>query len=78
MRFSIRLNNDLSLAEYVSLARTAEQAGFDQFWVSNDLFLRSMHTVFTISAAMCLTGVYFSWCRGSILGVNGQEPRDQE
>ena len=31
------------------------------------LFLRSMHTVFTISALLCLTGVYFSWFRGSIL-----------
>lgn len=41
MRFSIRLNNDLTLPEYISLAQAAEQAGFDQFWVSNDLFLRS-------------------------------------
>lgn len=41
MRFSLRLNNDLPLAEYVALARAAEATGFDQFWVSNDLFLRS-------------------------------------
>ncbi|MEM7344061.1 MAG: LLM class flavin-dependent oxidoreductase [Chloroflexota bacterium] len=41
MRFSLRLNNDLALPEYVALAQTAEAAGFDQFWVSNDLFLRS-------------------------------------
>jgi 5,10-methylenetetrahydromethanopterin reductase len=41
MRFSLRLNNDLTLPEYVALAQAAEQAGFDQFWVSNDLFLRS-------------------------------------
>ena len=41
MRFSIRLNNDLPLAEYVRLAQAAEQFGFDQFWVSHDLFLRS-------------------------------------
>lgn len=41
MRFSVRFNNDLTLPEYVTLAQTAEQAGFDQFWVSNDLFLRS-------------------------------------
>lgn len=32
-----------------------------------DLFLKSMHTVFTISALLCLTGVYFSWFRGSVL-----------
>jgi 5,10-methylenetetrahydromethanopterin reductase len=41
MRFSLRLNNDLPLADYVALARTAEAAGFEQLWVSNDLFLRS-------------------------------------
>jgi 5,10-methylenetetrahydromethanopterin reductase len=41
MRFSIRLNNDLDIAEYVTLAQVAEEAGFDQYWVSNDLFLRS-------------------------------------
>lgn len=41
MRFSVRLNNDLPVAEYVRLARAAEAAGFDQFWVSHDLFLRS-------------------------------------
>lgn len=41
MRFSLRFNNDLNLAMYVSLAQAAEAAGFDQFWVSNDLFLRS-------------------------------------
>jgi 5,10-methylenetetrahydromethanopterin reductase len=41
MRFSIRLNNDLTVAEYVALAQAAETVGFDQFWVSNDLFLRS-------------------------------------
>jgi 5,10-methylenetetrahydromethanopterin reductase len=41
MRFSLRLNNDLALADYVALARTAEAVGFDQLWVSNDLFLRS-------------------------------------
>lgn len=41
MRFSIRVNNDLPVAEYVALAQAAERAGFDQFWVSNDLFLRS-------------------------------------
>jgi 5,10-methylenetetrahydromethanopterin reductase len=41
MRFSLRLNNDLELSEYVALARAAEAAGFDQLWISNDLFLRS-------------------------------------
>lgn len=41
MRFSLRLNNDLPVKEYIRLAQLAEAAGFDQFWVSNDLFLRS-------------------------------------
>ncbi len=41
MRFSLRLNNDLTPAQYRDLARLAEEVGFDQFWVSNDLFLRS-------------------------------------
>ena len=41
MRFSLRLNNDLSVSEHVTLAQAAEAAGFDQYWVSNDLFLRS-------------------------------------
>jgi 5,10-methylenetetrahydromethanopterin reductase len=41
MTFSLRLNNDLPIQNYARLARAAETAGFDQFWVSNDLFLRS-------------------------------------
>lgn len=32
-----------------------------------DLFLRSIHTVFTLCALLCLTGVYFSWFRGALL-----------
>lgn len=45
MRFSIRLNNDLPLEQYLQLARAAERLGFDQFWVSDDLFLRSVWVV---------------------------------
>ena len=41
MRFSLRFNNDLPIAQYATLAQAAERAGFDQFWVSNDLVLRS-------------------------------------
>lgn len=41
MRFSLRLNNDLPVALYPRLAAAAERAGFDQIWVSHDLFLRS-------------------------------------
>jgi EmrB/QacA subfamily drug resistance transporter len=31
------------------------------------LFLRSIHTIFLISAGLCLSGVYFSWFRGAML-----------
>ena len=47
MRFSVRLNNDLPLREYARLARAAEAAGFDQIWVSHDLFLRSAPVLLT-------------------------------
>lgn len=50
MKFSIRLNNDLPVADYVRLAQTAEAAGFDQFWVSHDLFLRSVPVILTAVA----------------------------
>ena len=42
MRFSVRFNNDLAVSAYPPLAQAAEAAGFDQFWVSDDLFLRSV------------------------------------
>lgn len=51
MRFSLRLNNDLPVADYVLLAQAAEGAGFDQFWVSHDLFLRSAPIILTAIAA---------------------------
>jgi 5,10-methylenetetrahydromethanopterin reductase len=41
LKFSLRLNNDRPVSEYVTLAQAAEKVGFDQFWVSHDLFLRS-------------------------------------
>lgn len=41
MKFSLRLNNDLPVRDYITFAQAAEAVGFDQFWVSNDLFLRS-------------------------------------
>lgn len=51
MRFSLRLNNDLTLPEYVALAEGAERADFDQFWVSHDLFLRSSPIILAAVAA---------------------------
>jgi 5,10-methylenetetrahydromethanopterin reductase len=50
MRFSVRFNNDLPVAEYRRLAAAAEAAGFDQFWVSDDLFLRSAPVILTAVA----------------------------
>jgi 5,10-methylenetetrahydromethanopterin reductase len=50
VRFSIRLNNDLPLEQYPRLARAAERLGFDQFWVSDDLFLRSAWIVLSAVA----------------------------
>ncbi len=50
MKFSLRFNNDLPVQDYVSLAQAAERAGFDQFWVSNDLFLRSAPVILTAVA----------------------------
>lgn len=51
MKFSLRLNDDLPVGEYVRLARAAEAAGFDQFWVSHDLFLRSAPVILAAVAA---------------------------
>lgn len=51
MKFSLRLNNDLPVTTYVALARAAEAAGFDQFWVSDDLFLRSAPVILAAVAA---------------------------
>lgn len=50
MKFSIRLNNDLPVADYVAMAQAAEAGGFDQFWVSHDLFLRSAPVILTAVA----------------------------
>lgn len=50
MRFSVRFNNDLPVAAYPPLARAAEQAGFDQFWVSDDLFLRGVWPILSACA----------------------------
>lgn len=51
MKFSIRLNNDLPVAQYVELAQLAESLGFDQIWVSHDLFLRSCVVILSAVAS---------------------------
>ena len=50
MRFSLRLNNDLPVRDYVALARAAEAAGFAQLWVSDDLFLRGVWPILSACA----------------------------
>lgn len=50
MKFSLRFNNDLPVKDYVRLAQAAEAAGFDQFWVSDDLFLRSAAVILSAVA----------------------------
>jgi 5,10-methylenetetrahydromethanopterin reductase len=61
VRFSLRLNNDLPLELYPRLARAAEAAGFDQFWVSHDLFLRSAWIVLS-SVAQATERIQFGTC----------------
>jgi 5,10-methylenetetrahydromethanopterin reductase len=41
VKFSVRVNNDLGFEQLLAVAVSAEAAGFEQLWVSNDLFLRS-------------------------------------
>ncbi len=50
MRFSVRFNNDLPVHAYPALARAAEAAGFHQFWVSDDLFLRGVWPILSACA----------------------------
>lgn len=61
MRFSIRLNNDLAISEYVALAQAAEKFGFDQFWVSHDLFLRSAPVILA-AVAQATTRIEIGTC----------------
>jgi 5,10-methylenetetrahydromethanopterin reductase len=50
LRTSLRLNNDLAVPTFVELAVAAEEAGFDQLWVSHDLFLRSAPVLLAAAA----------------------------
>lgn len=47
---SLRLNNDLPAERFVRLAVLAEEAGFDQIWISNDLFWRSAPVLLAAAA----------------------------
>lgn len=61
LRFSIRLNNDLTIPEYIALAQAAEKFGFDQFWVSHDLFLRSAPVILA-AIAQATTRIEIGTC----------------
>jgi 5,10-methylenetetrahydromethanopterin reductase len=61
VKFSLRLNNDLRVTDYVRLAQQAEAAGFDQFWVSDDLFLRSAPVILT-AVALATTRIEIGTC----------------
>jgi 5,10-methylenetetrahydromethanopterin reductase len=50
LKFSVRFNNDVAPEQFVRLAALAEESGFEQVWVSNDLFFRSA-AVLTAAAA---------------------------
>jgi 5,10-methylenetetrahydromethanopterin reductase len=50
--FSLRLNNDLSVREFTELASAADDSGFDQVWVSHDLFWRSAPVLVAAAAAV--------------------------
>ena len=41
LKASIRLNNDVTADGFVRIASLCEELGFDQLWVSHDLFWRS-------------------------------------
>ena len=51
LRFSVRFNNDVSPASFARLAALAEEHGFDQIWVSNDLFFHSASVLVSTAAA---------------------------
>jgi 5,10-methylenetetrahydromethanopterin reductase len=61
VRFSVRFNNDLPVEAYPRLARAAEEAGFDQFWVSDDLFLRSVWVILS-SCAVATARIQLGTC----------------
>src|SRR5262245_13023252 len=51
MRFSLRVGNSLPLPDHLAIARAAERAGFEQVWVSHDLFGRSSPVIAAAMAA---------------------------
>lgn len=50
LTFSVRFNNDVAPSRFARLASLAEELGFDQLWVSNDLFFHSAPVLVTAAA----------------------------
>jgi 5,10-methylenetetrahydromethanopterin reductase len=50
-RFSVRFNNDMPASRFARLAMLAEESGFDQVWVSNDLFWQSAPVLVSAAAS---------------------------
>ena len=55
LTFSLRLNNDIDVRTFVEMAVVAEDLGFDQIWLSHDLFFRSAPVVLAAAAAATRT-----------------------
>ncbi|HKF77988.1 MAG TPA: LLM class flavin-dependent oxidoreductase [Candidatus Dormibacteraeota bacterium] len=51
LRASLRLNNDVPVDRFARIAVLAEELGFDQLWVSHDLFWRSAPVLLTAAFA---------------------------
>ena len=50
LKTSVRFNNDVPAERFVRLAVAAEECGFDQVWLSNDLFWRSATALLAAAA----------------------------
>lgn len=50
LRTSLRFNNDIGAERFIRIAVLAEELGFDQIWVSNDLFWRSAPVLLAAAA----------------------------
>ena len=61
LRTSVRLNNDVGVAEFVELAQIAEAGGIDQIWVSNDMFFHSA-PVMLAAAAVATRSIGLGTC----------------
>jgi 5,10-methylenetetrahydromethanopterin reductase len=72
MKFSLRFNNDHPVTDYVRWAQAAESYGFDQIWISNDLFLRSAPVILT-AIALATKRIQFGTCILNPYSINPAE-----